>query len=189
VAGSIGCALLVGTRAMARWLGVAVVLWGVPLALVGLRPTLPVALVAFAVTGLGAAMADVAGFTLLARIVPHAVLARVYGVRESLASIGLAVGSILAPLLGALVGDRWALVLIGCLAPAACALWWRRFAHLDRSVHVRTDLVAALRAVPALQPLGGRPDLRGPAFHQGKWVDLHSARRARTAKWRFDHLP
>ena len=36
--GSAACTLLVGSRAMTRWLAVAVVLWGVPLAVMGLLP-------------------------------------------------------------------------------------------------------------------------------------------------------
>ena len=46
IAGSTLCALLVGSRALTRWLGVAVVLWGAPLAIVGLLPYYTTALLA-----------------------------------------------------------------------------------------------------------------------------------------------
>ena len=86
--GSAACTLLVGSRAMTRWLAVAVVLWGVPLAVIGVVPEYAVALAAAAVVGVGNAMVDVTAFTLVARMVPDAVLARVFGLLESLGALG-----------------------------------------------------------------------------------------------------
>ena len=88
--GSALCSRLVGSRAMVRWLGVAIVLWGAPLAVLGVLPTTVVALLAVAVIGVGNAMVDVTAFTSLARLAPDAVLARVFGILESL--IALSVG-------------------------------------------------------------------------------------------------
>ncbi len=151
--GSAACVLLVGSRAMTRWLGVAVALWGAPLALVGLLPSWPTALVAAAVIGVGNALVDVTAFTLLARMTPDDVMARVFGVLESAGALGVAAGALVAPLAVALLGTRGALVTIGAVAPAVCVLGWRGLRAVDRTVTTRTDELAVLREVPMLRPL------------------------------------
>ena len=100
------CTLLVGSRAMTRWLSISVVLWGAPMALMGLLPEYVVALFAAAVIGMGNAGVDVTMFTLVARMVPDAVLARAFGVLESLGALAVALGSLAAPLLVETLGAR-----------------------------------------------------------------------------------
>ena len=151
--GSAACTLLVGSRAMTRWLAVAVVLWGVPLAVIGVVPEYAVALAAAAVVGVGNAMVDVTAFTLVARMVPDAVLARVFGLLESLGALGVGLGSLVAPLLVVTIGARAALVAVGLLAPVACVLFWWRATSVDRSVEVRTEAIDLFRRVPMLRPL------------------------------------
>ena len=151
--GSMVCTLLVGSRAMTRWLGVAIVLWGVPIAVIGLLPSYAVALLAAAVIGVGNAMVDVTAFTLIARMVPNVILARVFGVLESVGALAVGIGSIVAPLLIAFLGTRGALLTVGSVTPVACLLWWRRLTAIDRSVAVRTDDITLLRQVPMLRPL------------------------------------
>ena len=151
--GSIACTLLVGSRAMSRWLGVAIVLWGAPLAIMGLLAYDVVALVAAGVIGIGNALVDVTAFTLIARMTPNAVLARVFGVLESLGAIAVGIGSLVAPLLIGLLGARGALLAVGALTPVVCVLLWRRLTAVDRSVTVRTDDIMLLRQVPMLRPL------------------------------------
>jgi MFS family permease len=153
VAGSLLCTLLVGSRAMTRWLGVAVVLWGAPLALIGAVPHYLVALLAAGVIGIGNALVDVTAFTLIARMVPDAVLARVFGVLESVGALAVGVGSLLAPLLIGLLGTQGALLAVGAVAPVVCLLAWSRLTEIDHSVAVRTDDIVLLRRVPMLHPL------------------------------------
>jgi MFS family permease len=151
--GSTLCALLVGSRAMTRWLGVAVVLWGAPLAIIGLVPFYLTALLAAGVIGIGNALVDVTAFTLIARMVPNAVLARVFGVLESLGALAVGLGSLAAPLLIGLLGTQRALIAAGAVAPVVCLLWWRRLTAIDRTVAVRTEDIRVLRQVPMLRPL------------------------------------
>ncbi len=151
--GSAACTLLVGSRAMTRWLSIAVVLWGAPIGLMGLVPEYTVALLAAAVIGIGNAMVDVTAFTLVARMVPDAVLARVFGALESLGALGVGVGSVAAPVLIETMGARSALITVGLLAPIVCVLVWYRCTMVDRSVAVRTDVIGILRRVPMLRPL------------------------------------
>ena len=151
--GSVACTLLIGSRAMTRWLGVAIVMWGAPIALIGLLPHYVVALLAAGIIGIGNALVDVTAFTLIARMVPNVVLARVFGVLESAGSLAVGIGAIAAPLLIGLFGTTGALVTVGAVAPVVCVLWWRRLTTIDASVAVRTDDIMLLRQVPMLRPL------------------------------------
>jgi MFS family permease len=151
--GSIGCTLLVGSRAMTRWLGLAIVLWGAPLAIMGALPYWVVALGAAGVIGVGNAMVDVTAFTLIARMARDSVLARVFGILESLGALAVGLGALTAPVLIGLLGSQGALIAAGLITPVVCLLWWRRLTAIDRSVSVRTDDIALLRQVPMLRPL------------------------------------
>jgi MFS family permease len=151
--GSIGCTRLIGSRAMTRWLGVAVVMWGAPIAVIGLLPHYAVTLLAAAVIGIGNSLVDVTAFTLIARMVPNAVLARVFGVLESVGALAVGIGFIVAPLLIGALGTKGALLAVGAVAPVVCLLWWRRLTTIDASVAVRTDDIILLRKVPMLRPL------------------------------------
>jgi MFS family permease len=153
VTGSLLCTLLVGSRAMTRWLGLAVVLWGAPLAVMGLAPQYGVALVAAGVIGIGNSVVDVTAFTLIARMAPNALLARVFGVLESGGATAVALGALAAPLLIDLVGARSALVVVGAVPAVVCALGWRRLRAIDHTVGVRSDDIVLLRRVPMLRPL------------------------------------
>ncbi len=57
-----------------------------------------VAWMLLAISGLGKAFVDVAGRTLLHRAVRHDVLARIFGVQESMVMGGVAVGATITPL-------------------------------------------------------------------------------------------
>lgn len=155
VIGSLVTTLLVGTRRLARWFGVGVALWGLPLTLLAARATRIDATVCLAVVGAGNALVDIGLFTLIARRAPDEVLAAVFGVLESAIAVGVAVGSLLAPLLIHLAGTRNALLVIGTLSPVGVALAWRQLAALDVTVTHQDREIEVLRAVPsfALLPL------------------------------------
>jgi MFS family permease len=153
IAGSAVCSLLIGSRRMTRWLAIGVALWGAPLALMGLVPHYVVALAAACVIGVGNAVVDVTAFTLLARMVPDALMARVFGVLESFGAFAVGIGSLAVPVLIALIGPRGALIAFGVVAPAVGALWWRRLTAIDATVAVRSDAITLLRTVPMLRPL------------------------------------
>ncbi|MDP8910483.1 MAG: MFS transporter, partial [Actinomycetota bacterium] len=116
---------LVGRRRLAGDFGIGILLWGVPLTVLGLWPHPAVALAVLAVIGVGNTIVDVSGFTLLQRSVRGEVLARVMGVVESVFVATVGVGAILAPLLIAAIGIRGALMVTGALLPIVAALFWR----------------------------------------------------------------
>jgi MFS family permease len=168
--GSVLATMLVGSRAMARWLSVAVMLWGLPLAVMGAAHQYVVALLACGVIGIGNALVDVSAFTMVARMVQESVLARVFGLLESLGALGVGVGSLLAPLIVETAGRDAALYAVGLLAPVACLVCWPRNTAIDRSVAVRTEAIDVLRRVPMLRPLPV-PAIEQLALHAGT-VDL-----------------
>jgi MFS family permease len=153
VLGSLAASLLVGTRRLGAWFALGVVLWGLPVTLVGVVPQEAAALVLLACVGVGNALIDVGGFTLLARSAPDDVLARVFGVLESLVALAMGVGAIAAALLVEQIGVRPALVAVGLLCPLAAAASWRRLRRMDRSLGVRDRDIGLLRAVPMLSVL------------------------------------
>lgn len=154
VLGSLAASLLVGTGRLGAWFAVGVGLWGLPIALVGLVPQESAALGLLAFVGVGNALIDVAGFTLIGRMAPDAVLARVFGVLESLVTVFIGLGAIVASVMVGWFGVQVALVGIGLVCPVLAAASWRRLRILDRSVVSRdlgADLlqrVAMFRALP-----------------------------------------
>jgi MFS family permease len=153
VLGSLAASLLVGTRRLGAWFAAGVALWGLPLALVGVVPRQGAALAFLAFVGVGNALIDVAGFTLLGRLAPDEVLARVFGVLESLVAVAIGLGAVIASWIVETTGPRAALVGIGLVCPVlALASWWRLRA-LDGTVGVHDHDVGLLRRVPMLCPL------------------------------------
>ncbi|WP_163618649.1 MFS transporter [Microbacterium sp. B35-30] len=153
VLGSLAASLLVGTRRLGGWFAVGVALWGLPIALVGVFPAQAAALVLLAFVGVGNALIDLAGFTLIGRLTPDALMARVFGVLESLVAVSIGVGAIIASVMIAWLGVEGALIAIGVLCPVlALASWWR-LRGLDRSVGALDAEVGLLQRVPMFQPL------------------------------------
>ncbi len=153
VLGSLGASLLVGTGRLGAWFAVGVALWGLPIALVGVFPQQAAALVILSFVGVGNALIDIAGFTLIARMAPDEVLARVFGVLESLVAVFIGIGAVVASALVEWFGIQAALIVIGLVCPVLAVLSLRRLRSLDRSVDDLDADVALLRSVPMLAPL------------------------------------
>jgi hypothetical protein len=142
-----------GRRRLAGPFALGLLLWGIPLVLVGAWPDLAPALVLLALVGIGNTLVDVAGITLMQRSAPDAVLGRVFGAFEALVSLSMGVGSLLAPLLVAWVGVRGAVLAAGCLVPVVLAPLWRPLAAVDADTRVSVEQLELLRAVPMFGPL------------------------------------
>ncbi len=148
-------ALLVGSRRLGLWLAVALVLWGAPIAILPATPIEAAALALLAVVGLGNAIIDVPLFTLPVRLAPDAVLARAFGVFESLVALGVALGSAVTPWVLTLVGLRGELVVVGLVLPVLAVVALRPLQSLDRRLQVRDVEIDILRRAPmfALLPV------------------------------------
>ncbi|WP_022883742.1 MFS transporter [Glaciibacter superstes] len=153
VLGSLAASLLVRTGRLGAWFAVGVGLWGLPITLIGLIPQESAALGLLAFVGVGNALIDVAGFTLIGRMAPDEVLARVFGVLEGLVTVFIGFGAIVASLMVEWFGVQTALVTIGLVCPVLAAAAWRRLRGLDRSVDDLDLDIGLLRRVPMFRTL------------------------------------
>jgi MFS family permease len=144
---------LIGRNRLGEDLALGLLLWGIPLVVVGLAPGTAVALIAWGIVGFGNTFVDISAITLLQRAAPTAVAGRVFGVLESALVAGLALGSLLAPALVGLVGTRGALIVTGGLLPVLVLLTWTQLRRIDEGAEVDEQLIATLRTVPFLAPL------------------------------------
>ncbi|MET0769824.1 MAG: MFS transporter [Solirubrobacteraceae bacterium] len=153
VLGSLLAFTLVRRGRLGSWFGVGIALFGAPLAFIGLAPEQAVAIVLLGVVGIGNALIDVGGFTLLARLTDETVLARMFAGFEAILTLGVAIGGLLAPLIIDLLGVRSALVAVGLLAPLAVAAAWPTLRRLDARMRVRDADIEILRGVGMLHAL------------------------------------
>jgi MFS family permease len=149
--GAIG-AMTLGGRGLAVLFGIALVFWGLPIALMASLPELAWAIFLLAVVGAANSVEDVAFFTLLQRLVPDRILTRALGVVWSLAMAGVALGSIAAPVLVEAIGARPAFVAVGAILPLLTLATYRRLAEIDRAVAPAPEL-DLIREVPMFAPL------------------------------------
>jgi MFS family permease len=153
MAGSLLAFALVGRGRLARWFGVGIGLFGAPLVVIGAHPQEIPAVVLLGLVGVGNALIDVGGFTLLARMADESVLARMFAGFEAVLSLGVAAGGIVTPALVEWLGIRTTLVLCGLLAPLAVAAAWPALRRLDARVRVRDADIDRLRAIEMLGAL------------------------------------
>jgi hypothetical protein len=153
VAGSLAAATLVGSRRLGGWFALGIAMWGAPLALTGAFPQRAPTLALLAGIGAANAVVDVSFFTLVGRLVDDQLLARVFGVLESIFIVAVGVGSVVTPAAIAAIGTRGALVMLGTICPAIAVLAWGRLWALDRMLAVRSREIQLLREVPMLRVL------------------------------------
>ncbi len=151
--GGLGAVGLVGHRRLAGPFGLALVLWGAPIAAIGAWPVVGWALLCMGVIGVGNALLDVSGFTLMQRTVDEHVLGRVFGVFEILVAVAVALGSALGSLLVTQIGIRWALVVAGSLLPTLALLSYSRLREIDDASTVPERELAVVSEVPLFAPL------------------------------------
>jgi MFS family permease len=145
--------LLVGRERLASRFGLGILLWGIPIALVGLWPRTFLAVLLFGIVGFGNTVVDVAILTLLQRGVSDEVLARVFGVLEGVTVGAIGVGAVLAPALIGATSEATALVVTGAILPIVTLITWRRLAAIDAAGPAPQRELALLRAVPFLSSL------------------------------------
>jgi hypothetical protein len=144
---------LAGRSRLAPAFTVALVFWGLPIAAIGLWPVAVVGVVALFVTGVSNAVLDVSGFTLLQRSVPNDSRLAVFGLFEGLIGVGVALGSVTAPVLLGVLGPQGALVATGAILPILAVVTWPRISRTDSEVVVPERQLALLRSIPFFAPL------------------------------------
>jgi predicted MFS family arabinose efflux permease len=151
--GAVAATAFVGRQQLASGFGFGILLWGLPIALIGVWPNAAVAVALLGCVGIGNTIVDVAGMTLLQRAADDAVLARVFGVLESLIIGSIAVGSAAGPLLIAGLGNRGALVATGLFLPLLVVLTWARLRAIDAAAIAPVERIELLQTIPIFAPL------------------------------------
>jgi len=154
--GALAALSLTGARRLSPAFMIGMVLWGVPLIILGLWSAAAVAILLFGLIGIGSSIADVSGLTLIQRAVPDQVLARVFGVIQMLMLSLMGIGAALAPVLISVLGVEGAIIATGAVLPALIVLLGRRVARIDAAAE-RPDLdeLRILGTVPIFSPLPG----------------------------------
>ena len=156
VGGLVGAMVVLSVASRGRLAGplaVGLVLWGAPIALIGLSPHEVLAVVALGLVGIGNTLVDVSALTLLQRVVADEVLGRVFGVLESLMVATIGIGAICASALVGGLGGEGALIIAGLFLPAVALVSWPRLRALDAAAVVPTHRLEILRRVPIFGPL------------------------------------
>jgi MFS family permease len=152
-----------GSSRLGTLFGAGVAMWGLPVVACGLVTHGYVAVAAFTIIGAANALVDVSAFTLLQRVVPDRMLARVLALAEAMFALSVALGSLAVPPIDAALGHTSALIATGCLLPVAAAVSYPLLRDIDLRIRVSTDRIALLRKVgllrllpvPAIEALAG----------------------------------
>ena len=153
IVGAFATFALAGSGRFGFLLGLGMLVWSVPIALVGAWAEPVGAVILLAVVGVGNIVLDASGLTLLQRVVPDEVLARVLGLIEGLWVGGIGVGAALIPPLIGLVDIRGALVVTGLVLPAIALAVRGSLAAIDAEGAVPAEDVELLRGIPIFSPL------------------------------------
>jgi hypothetical protein len=141
ILGGLAALGLIGARRLARPLIGSALLWAAAFAALAVWMTTAGAFTLLIVAGVGRAVLDVAGRGLMARTTASHMFARMFGVLEGLADIGLAVGSLLAPALIALGGARAAFIGVAAILAVVALATFPRLRTLDASGVARSKLL------------------------------------------------
>jgi MFS family permease len=150
---------LVGRARLVPVLLGAALVGSVAFIVLGLAVSLVAALIVAAVAGVSRSLLEVSAATLLQRVTPTSLLARVFAFKEGLAMGAWALGSVLVPGFIALGGTRLALIGTGSIVPVVVLARLRRLLLVDAAATVPVVAIALLRSmrifrvlpVPALE--------------------------------------
>jgi MFS family permease len=153
VIGGASTMLLLARGRNATGLVLASLLIGLPLIVLSAVPETGVAALGLIVLGVGYAVMEVAGLTLVQRLASDAVLARAFGVVEGTYWLTTGLGSLLAPVLVLTLGLRGTLLAVGAALPLLVLARWRALARMEASAPVPEREYRLLRGVSMFAPL------------------------------------
>jgi hypothetical protein len=156
IAGALVTLVLIGRQHLATPLVLGAVAAGVAFAATGLATVPAVAFVLVAVSSAGKMFYDVASRTFIQRLLPDHLLTAMFGLQESLASTGLALGTLAAPALVDGVGPRGAFLAAGLFLPVVALAAYGALRRLDRRAAVPMDVLELLLRVPIVAVLAPR---------------------------------
>jgi cyclic nucleotide-binding protein/MFS transporter len=151
--GAIAALRLLTRGRFSSGLDAAAALVAVALAAAAIAADPVVAVLGFGVLGIGGAVAETAGRTLIQRLTSDESLARVCAVAEAGSQAAVASGALLAALCLALLGIRAALLATALVLPVVVIARWRAVQRLDAQSFAPERELATLRALELLAPL------------------------------------
>ena len=151
--GAAGATLWMVGRRLGPAFTLALAVWGLPIAVLGIVPVGWLAIGLLAVVGIANAALDVAGLTLIQRSVPNALRARVFGSFEGIAALTFALGSLAAAPLVEVIGIRMALVVTGAILPIAALVSAPAVRRADATAIVPRRELDLLGGDPLFAPL------------------------------------
>jgi MFS family permease len=149
--GALG-AMTLESRRLAVIFGLALVFWGLPIALLAPSSNLPAAIALLAIVGVANSVEDVSIITLLQRTVDEKLLTRVLAVLWGVAMGAVAIGSLAAPPIVDALGVHAAFVLVGLILPLLTLATYRRLAEIDRTT-APSDKLGLIADIPIFEPL------------------------------------
>jgi MFS family permease len=147
ICGAVGSAILVGRPRLVPAMTLGMVAWSGALAVLALTTTTGLAYAMVAVPGAGMVLMDVVTYTLLQRAADDDLLARVFGVLESLMRAAIGLGAVAVAVLAAHVSLTTTLVVVAALQPLGLALAWRALRRVDRLAGAPPERIALLRSI------------------------------------------
>ena len=153
VAGAAASLALLARGRLALGLSLGFAMAGLAFVLAGLWAQPAPAYLLLAVTGLGFAVVEAALLTLNQRLAADDVLARVFGVEETLDVVMVALGSLVAATLIGALGIQGAVIATGAVLPVVALLIAPRLAGTVAGARVPERAYGLIRAVPVFAPL------------------------------------
>ncbi len=153
IVGAAVAVVVTGRRRLAGSFRSGLLVTGVPVAATAIVPVAAGPLFAFSSAGM--ALSNVAGITMLQRLIPDAKLTRVLGVLESMYMGGEGLGALAASIVVVSFGPRWTLVVGGLVLPVITLVVGRRLTDLDVGVRVPAQELAVLRRTRIFSVLPG----------------------------------
>jgi hypothetical protein len=132
---------------------VGLLLWGLPLVVLGAAPSAVVAYLALLVIGAANALEDASMFTLLPRLLGTRNVAPAMGALELVVFAGIGAGSFAAPAISSALGPQGTLVAIGAVLAAITLAYLPRFVQIDRDTEMPGPEMELLRGLAMFAPL------------------------------------
>ena len=153
IAGGFVAVSLLGRGRLASGLAIGMIAAGVPFVIVGVWHDPVAALALLTVLGVGFALIETTLLTLTQRLAADDVLARVFGVQETVFVVGTALGSGFAALLIELVGLSTTIVATGLSLPIIALALWAPLGRLEAAIAIPERPYVLLRGLAMFAPL------------------------------------
>ena len=153
VVGALASFALVGRARLVPVLIGAALLAAIAFLLLGIETSILIVFVVAAVSGISRSLLEVTGQTLLQRVTPTALLARVFAFKEGLTMAACGLGAVIVPLVILIAGVRGALFVTGAIVPAIILLRLRPLQRVDAAVAVPVVAIALLRSLQVFRAL------------------------------------